>query len=303
MEFIKSFIKNVKRLGVNVDSIVVEQNGKVEEKVFNDIKLHEIRSCGKVLIAMAYGIAMDDKMICKRGGQLGLNERVYPTFESLVASLPEEAKNWTVKTLLTHSTGYEKMMLKASQVESLDKLKLLDIFFETPIKFETNTHFTYNNFEPYLLSVFFKENFDVDISDFIFERIFKPLEIKNYIWKKYGKYCAAATGLYLNYKDFHKIGKLLLDFGKYNGRRVVSESWIKEMTKPQIACPDYYKPERLLPKLGAGYFTWISRDEIVFRDGADGQFLICDYKKNRLISILSTQKEMSSVMECLKGVI
>lgn len=237
------------------------------------------------------------------GGTLTLNTKVYSTFNKLVNKTPTQVKNWTIRTLLTHSTGYEKMMFNASQVKDLDKFKLVDTMFETPIKYSANTHFTYNNVEPYLLSVFFKENFGIDISDFINEKIFKPLNIKNYTWAKYGNYCAAATGLFLNYKDFHKIGKLLLNFGMYENKQIIPSSWIKEMVKPQINCPDYYKPNRLLPKLNAGYFTWITRDGIVFRDGSEGQYIICDYNNNRLITIMSTQKEMNLVTECLKGLI
>lgn len=94
-----------------------------------------------------------------------------------------------------------------------------------------------------------------------------------------------------------------MNFGKYNGKQIVPKQWVKEMTKPQVACPDYYKPERVLPKLNAGYFTWISRDNIVFRDGSDGQYIICDYKNNRLITIMSSQQDMSLVTECLRDLI
>ncbi len=304
MKLIDKFIDNAKKLNVCIDSIVVEQNGTVEERVVNKIDLHQLRSCGKILIAMAYGIAINDRMKCKvGGGYLSLETKVYPTFSKLVDKIPTQVKEWTIKTLLTHSTGYEKMMFNAGQVKTLDKFKLLDILFETPIKYPTNTHFTYNNVEPYLLSVFFKENFGIDISDFINEKILKPIGVKSYVWSKYGNYCAAATGSFFNYKDFHKIGKLLLDFGKYEDRQVIPENWIKEMVKVQIHCPDYYKPERLFPKLDAGYFTWISRDGIVFRDGSEGQYIICDYSNDRLITIMSTQKEMDLVTECLRGLI
>ena len=175
--------------------------------------------------------------------------------------------------------------------------------FETPIKYPTDTHFTYNNVEPYLLSVFFKENFDIDISDFINKKIFKPIGIENFIWKMYGNYCAGATGLFLNYKDFHKIRKLLLNYGNFEGKQIVPEFWIREMSKAQVHCPEYYKPERVFPKLDAGYFTWISKNGIVFRDGSEGQYIICDYTHNRLITIMSTQKDMNLVTECLKGLI
>lgn len=68
MKLINEFINNAKKLNVSIDSIVVEQNGKIEEKVINDIDLHQLRSCGKILIAMAYGIAINDKLKCKEIG-------------------------------------------------------------------------------------------------------------------------------------------------------------------------------------------------------------------------------------------
>ena len=303
MELIKKFVANAKTKQVNIDSIVIEQNGKTEEYVVNDIKLHELRSCGKVLIAMAYGIAIKDKMQCKNGEILSLETKVYETLKQLSNNIPEQAKEWTIRTLLTHQTGYDKMYLNESYIENLDKFKLLDVIFGIPLKYAPNTHYTYSNVEPYLLSVFFKENFGIQINDYINEKILKPIGVRNYIWERFGNYCAGATASYFNYKDFHKIGELLLYYGKYKDKQVIPETWIKEMVKPQVHCPDYYKPERVLPKLDAGYFTFISRDGIVFRDGSNGQYIICDYKNNRLITIMSSQKDMSLVTECLRDLI
>ena len=301
-EIIEKFLYNVKVNNVKVDSIFVEENGKVYKEILNDIKLHELRSCSKILIAFAYGIAIDEKFICKDGSPLSIQSKVYDTF-ARISQPPEQVKNWTIRTLLTYSTGYEKMLFNKSHVETLDKFHLLNILFATQIKYKTGTHFTYSNVEPYLLSVFFKENFGQNISDFINERILKSLNVKTFVWENFGNYCAAATGSYFNCNDFHKFGHLLMNFGKYNGKQIVPEKWVKEMIKPQVACPDYYKPERVLPKLNAGYFTWISRENIVFRDGSDGQYIICDYKNNRLITIMSSQKDMSLVTECLRGLI
>ena len=231
-ELVKTFIENVKKHDVAIDSIVVEENGKVEEKVLNKVDFHELRSCSKLLIAFAYGIAIDEKFVCANGGGLTLDTKVYDTFAK-IANPPKQAKEWTIRMLLTHSTGYEKMMFNESHVENLDKFHLLDVLFSTPIKYKTGTHFTYSNVEPYLLSVFFKENFGQNISDFISERILKPLNVKHFVWKNFGDYCAAATGSYFNYKDFHKFGELLMNFGEFDGKQIVPEWWVKEMTKPQ----------------------------------------------------------------------
>jgi CubicO group peptidase (beta-lactamase class C family) len=195
------------------------------------------------------------------------------------------------------------MMLNEKHLETIDQNNVLKILFDTEIKYKTGERFTYSNVEPYLLSVFFQENFDISLSEFVKQRIFKPLGINNFEWKNIGKYCAGATRLYLAHQDFHKLGQLLMSHGVYNNVQVIPANWIDEMTKKQVDCPDYYKPERVLPKLSAGYHTWISRDNILFRDGSAGQYIICDYKNNRLITIMSTQKDMSLVTECLRDLI
>ncbi len=302
---IKTFLDKVKDLKINVDSIFIDEKGIISKEIINDIELHELRSCSKLLIAFAYGIALNENFKCKYTDEtLNLNTKIYPTLSAIYnGQIPEQVKEWTIRTLLTHSTGYEKMMFNEKHIETLDKNNLLEVLFNTEIKYKTGEHFTYSNVEPYLLSIFFQENFGQNIADFVNEKIFKPLDINKFEWINLGKYCAGATGLYLNHNDFHKLGQILMNNGKYNKIQVVPASWIKEMTTPQVNCPDYYKPERVLPKLSAGYYTWISRDNILFRDGSNGQYIICDYKNNRLITIMSTMENMSLVTECLRGLI
>lgn len=303
---IKSFVDNAKKLNVNIDSIFIEEKGIISKEIINDIELHELRSCSKLLIAFAYGIILNNENYkCKYTGEiLKLDTKVYPALSAIYKNkIPKQVKEWTIRTLLTHSTGYEKMMFNEKHLETLDKENLLEVLFNTEIKYATDKHFTYSNVEPYLLSIFFQENFGQNIADFVNEKIFKPLDINKFEWLNLGKYCAGATGLYLNHNDFHKLGQLLMNGGKYNKLQVVPADWIKEMTSKQGECPDYYKPERVLPKLSAGYHTWISRDNIVFRDGSNGQYIICDYKNNRLITIMSTMENMSLVTECLRGLI
>ncbi len=62
------FLENAKKLNVNIDSIIWEENNQIKDVEINSIELHELRSCGKILIAMAYGIAMNDKLKCTGGG-------------------------------------------------------------------------------------------------------------------------------------------------------------------------------------------------------------------------------------------
>lgn len=290
---------------VNIDSIIIDIDGKIESiNVKNN--LHELRSCSKLLVAMAIGIAIDRKFKVL-DEELSLDTKIYPIIEKIV-NIKEQTnlnkiQQWTLRNLLTHTTGYEKQMLSEKYIANIDKDYLLDYALNYNIPYEVGNRFAYNNVEPFIISVFFQEAFKVNLCDFINTEIFQKLDITEYRWDNYGKYCPGATGLYLKHEDFHKLGRLLLNDGMYNNIEVVPREWILEMTKIQLETPSIYKCDRVLPKIGAGYFTFISRDEIVFRDGSNGQYIIVNKKDKMLLTIMSSEKEMKNVTEILRGLI
>lgn len=308
---LQDIINNVNMLSqtipsLNIDSIFIEQNGKIEKIFYKEEQLHELRSCAKLLVAMAIGIAIDKKLSIE-GEVLTLNTKIFPVIKDIVnitnKNNIEKINKWTIKNLLTHTTGYESQMMSERFIQGIDKDKLLDYALNYDIPYKVGIRFTYNNLEPFILSVFFQEAFNQNLADFINENIFKKLNISDYKWENYGKYCPGATGLYLKPSDFHKIGQLLLNEGKYNNNQIISNSWIKEMCSMKLETPSAYKPERVLPKIGIGYFTFISRNGYIFRDGSNGQYIILNKDKNLLITIMSTEKDMKNVTEILRNLI
>ena len=310
---IEDITKNIdiikkKHVSLNLDSVFLEQNGNIEKRFYKDEFLHEVRSCAKILVAFAIGIAIDKGLAISGGGKiLSIDTKVYPTIKNVInvtnVNNLDKIKKWTIRDLLTHTTGYESQMMSEKYIEDIDKFHLLDYALNYDIPYEVGKRYAYNNVEPFILSVFFSEAFNENLKDFIDENIFKKLGIYEYRWDNYGKYCPGATGLYLKHSDFHKIGELLLNDGKYNGIQVVPSLWIKEMCSIKIKTPSLYKPERVLPKIGAGYFTFISRDGYIFRDGSNGQYIILNKEKNLLITIMSTEQNMRYVTEILRGLI
>lgn len=291
---------------INIDSVFIEQNGNIEKYFYKDEQLHELRSCAKLLVAIAIGITID-KGLSIAGEPLNLNTKIFPTIKDIVnitnKSNIEKIKEWTIKDLLTHTTGYESQMMSERFIQDIDKDNLVDYALNYDIPYEVGVRFAYNNVEPFILSVFFQEAFNQNLTDFINENIFKKLKILDYKWENYGKYCPGATGLYLKHSDFHKIGQLLLNDGKYNNNQIISSNWIKEMCSMKLETPSAYKSERVLPKIGIGYFTFISRDGYIFRDGSNGQYIILNKDKNLLITIMSTEKDMKNVTEILRNLI
>lgn len=299
---IKQNIKLIseKENGLNIDSIFIEQDGQKDIIFYKEESLHELRSCAKLLVAMAVGIAIEKKMF-------NLDTLIYPAIKNVVniknKDNLEKIKKWTIRNLLTHTTGYEKQMMSEKYIEDIDKNDLLNYALNYDIPYKVGERFAYNNVEPFIISVFFQEQFGINLRDFINENIFLKLNIKEFEWENYGKYCPGATGLYLKHSDFHKIGELLFNDGVYNNEKVVSENWIKEICKMQLETPSIYKKDRVVPKMGVGYYTFISRDGYIFRDGSNGQYIIVNKDKNLLISIMSNEKNMKLVTEVLRDLL
>lgn len=302
IEDIKNNVSKLKEnlSSLNIDSIFLEQGGKLDKIFYNEECLHELRSCAKLLVAMAIGIAIDKGMIT-------LDTFVYTSIKNIVninnESNLEKIKKWKIRDLLTHTTGYEKQMMSESYIKNIDENKLLDYALNYDIPYEVGTRFAYNNVEPFVLSVFFQETFGINLTDFINENIFKKLDIEEYKWNNYGKYCPGATRLYMKHSDFHKIGQLLLNNGIYNNNQVVPREWINEMCKLQLETPSAYKSERVFPKIGIGYYVFILRNGYIFRDGSNGQYIIVNKKNNILITIMSSERDMKNVTEILKNLI
>ena len=291
---------------LNINSIFIEQNKIIEKNFYSKEELHELRSCAKVLVALAIGIAIDNKMLVD-GNALSLDTPIYPMIQNVShisnKNNIDKIKKWRIRDLLTHTTGYESQMLSEKYIEKIDKNSLIDYALNYEIPYGVGKRFAYNNAEPFILSVFFQEAFKINLSDFISENIFKKMNIQNYKWENYGKYCPGATGLYLKHSDFHKIGQLLLNDGKYCNNQIVSSKWIKEMCEMHLETPSIYKKERVLPKIGIGYYTFISRDGYIFRDGSNGQYIILNKEKNLLITIMSSETDMKNIIEILRNII
>ncbi len=72
------------------------------------------------------------------------------------------------------------------------------------------------------------------------ENLFAPLGITNYRWTRVRERGVLAAGwVYMLPRDMVKIGELMLREGVWKGRRVISESWVREATRQQTASGQY----------------------------------------------------------------
>jgi len=87
--------------------------------------------------------------------------------------------------------------------------------------------------------------------EFAKTNLFQPLGVHNYSW---GEVVANMTDLPIGYgmkissRDAAKLGQLMLNKGKWNGKQIISEQYLNEMIKPSF----------LKANSGYGYLVWLN---------------------------------------------
>ena len=97
-------------------------------------------------------------------------------------------------------------------------------------------------------------------------------------------------GLYLRPRDMAKLGRLFLNKGRWNGKQIVSETWVKESTKNQLGAiplPDA-RPCRWLRISMVVHFVQIRRSNVESYSarGRGGQFIFV-FPRERMIAVFT----------------
>ena len=232
----------------------------------------DVRSVAKTISSLAAGILIEDP-------NYEFNEQtmIYPIIEDIVKiHYPKNIhyiKKIKVKHLLTHTIGYTEVLLKRNDLRDIDKDDLINYVLNQPIVYEPGTYYLYSNAGMFILGVVISNYLNLDFYDYINENIFTKLDIINPRWDRHGSYIVSSSNLYLSPKDLLKIGRLILDGGMYNGKRVIPEKFIEKMTSAKVENKHNSRFTYLREDF-YGYGIWISENNIIFASGTGGNLIV-----------------------------
>lgn len=202
---------------LNMKSLIITCNDKEYKHLFEEEQITNIRSISKTITSLALGVA-----ISKGYFKDGVETYIMPYFKD--ASITNESnlkylEKIQIKHLSTLTFGIDAQILNESHISSLDKdTDLIEFALNYPIKYEAGTFFFYSNAPIYLLSVIIEKEIGVKLSDFIKKEVIDKLEITTFNWLESNQhYSMGCTGIEMLPSDLHKLGKLLLNNGIYNG--------------------------------------------------------------------------------------
>lgn len=243
-------------------------------------------SVAKSIVSILIGIAIDEGKI------KGVDQKVSDFIPEYAHGLNAQL---TIKHLLTMTASfnwdesYNSLFSKTTKEyygRNLKKMLLNLNVTETPGKL-----FDYQSSNQLVLAYIIEKATGKTLSEYASEKLWKPLGAKNdALWsvdKKNGMekaYCCFNT----NARDFSRIGLLYLHNGEFNGRRIVSEGYVKKSIEPILLkdedgfTVDYY-----------GYSWWLATVDgmkIFYARGILGQFIIVIPDKNMVIVRLGKKK-------------
>jgi CubicO group peptidase (beta-lactamase class C family) len=202
--------------------IVIKDNQVVVERSFGKSRDPiELMSVTKSVVALAIGLLLDEKKLTSVDQPLST---WYPEWKD-----GPRAKV-TLRHVLTHTSGIEHGTSASAMNAEADRLKYARA---RPLTDEPGKTFSYNNEATQLLSGVILALAGKPVHKYLQEKLFTPIGIADCWWKtdKAGNY-QTFYGLQITPRDLARIGQLMLHDGKWDGRQLLSQQFVRDATTP-----------------------------------------------------------------------
>ena len=255
---------------------------------FSELSPSNIFSITKAVTSLLCGIAVDE-------GYISTSTPVTEYIPELNDADPL-FKQLTVEHLLEMRTGLDfEESYGWNPFSKMAKLyyghDVVSQFKKLHFKSKPGEEHYYNSMATALLGVAIERAVGMPFAKYLQEKVWKPLDMEAnaFITLDDGKHRQAKAygGLVSNVRDLAKIGRLYMNGGMYDGKRIVSREWIDRSTHSLLSNEAY----------SYGWNNIITRKEgkdVVsprfFAIGLYGQVLFCDPTQNLIFVTLGEKK-------------
>jgi CubicO group peptidase (beta-lactamase class C family) len=222
---------------------------------FGPETIHDIRSVTKSIVSIVFGIAQASGAI----GSLDTAALDYfPEYEDLWTP---ERRRITLRHLLSMTSGLhwdetthpytDPRNSETAMDRARDRLRFV---LEQKVDAPPGEKFRYSGGDVALIAAIIARATKKPLDEFTRSALFAPLGVTKVEWLEDGSGVPiAASGLRMLPRDMAKIGLLMMNNGRHDGRQIVPEAWIKASVAPHALveadqrCGFHY-----------GYFWWLA---------------------------------------------
>ena len=234
---------------------------------FTDDRLATIFSISKSITSLLCGIAVDE----------GYIESIDDPVTRYLTELKGRDPRWemlTIRHLLCMYSGldfadeYEFNIKELKTVNAIAKLNyghnMMKQIRNLKFRCDPGTEFRYESMTAAILGMVIERATGIRYGDYLSEKVWKPLQMESValinIDSRRHHAAHAFGGITCTLKDLAKIGRLYLNYGMWDGKRIVSEEWIHLTTDFDPKYTYHYtwydvRFERLEPGQYPGYYA------------------------------------------------
>lgn len=201
--------------------ILISENGMFHENYTNTDQPIALNSLTKVFAGTAIGLLLDDGLIPS------LHIPISTYFTDYKSKEMGEVTLWHILTHTSgiHTDGHDNELSAAPDIAAY--------VLNLPMTDVPGTVSKYNNEAVGLLSEIVRKITGKTMDQYLNEKLFVPLGIEQWEWiKDKSNNPLAYAGLSLKGIDLAKFAYLYLNNGIWQGKRILSESWIDAATHP-----------------------------------------------------------------------
>lgn len=246
--------------------LYVEGEGETEHRFRSDDRVH-LWSASKTFTALAVGM-------CVAEGRLALADAVLDHFPEYAPAAAPGSGAITLRDLLHMASGKEYGMFQETDEDVIDRTDWAELYFAGEVSTTPGSHFFYANANTYMLGRVVEQVSGQVLRDYLVPRLFGPLGIRNPWWNTCPRgHNLGAYGLQLRTSELARMGRLLLQDGRWDDRELVPAEYVRAMHTDVIDTGQHFPDTE--SDSGYGYQVWRNTVPGTFRaDGLYGQFSI-----------------------------
>lgn len=273
--------------------IVMKDHNIVLENYYHTFwrnHIHDIRSAGKSITALLLGVAI------KEGLVQNVEQDVYSFFtKEKYPSLHEDYKKVKLIHLLNMVSGLDADADNAQTMGNEGKWiargEWLTYLLSVPLSSEPGRTWVYADINAVLIGAIIEEKSGMSLRDFARQKVFDPLEIREFYWyTNAANQTGAAGNLYISTLDFAKLGLLVANKGKWGNQQLADEAYMNRLLNENSSAIGDYNP------LADGYGMFWYRTKRTFgtrevsylwASGNGGNHLVIVPEENMVIALTS----------------
>ena len=265
---------------MDVRSLVIVKDGKIVFERYGDgltrDNNYELYSVTKTITSLLVGVLEGEGKLSPSTKAAPLIAKARP---DLAAQLADK-QSIELRHLMSMSSGLSYQTREGTDPLYYGAPDRLRVAVTAKAAKTPGTDFDYIDVNPVLVGTAVSVAAHEREDRFAQKKLFEPLGMSHYRWTGVDETGAVAGGwgLRLRAVDMAKIGMLVLDHGRWQGRQIVPRTWITQMTSPGVA--PYF-----------GYYWWINN--IVQKEpefdamGFKGKFITVLPERNTVIVMTS----------------